>query len=65
MYVIYFQVAVSVEDSNDEIPYFLFLLYTATVLEGAVADTEFLTLSALDPDLSGQVTYKYRPVPKY
>ena len=51
--------AVSVEDSNDEIPYFPFLLYTTTVLEGAVADTEFLTLSALDPDLSGQVTYKY------
>ena len=48
---------ITVEDSNDEVPHFPFTLYTAKVLENALPGTEFITLSAVDPDLRGEVCY--------
>ena len=52
---------ITVEDSNDEVPHFPFVLYTAKVLENAEAGTDFITLSAIDPDLRGQVCLLENP----
>jgi len=60
MFILCFQIFVTVLDRNDNAPDFSTIEYRASIVENSPAGTEVLRVTARDPDLGayGQVTYK-------